>query len=124
AHLTAPFVTVAGGTQITGNATVSPRTAGSVPDPLAGLIAPTAGTSLGAIKITGGSQTISAGTYSSIEVAGTGSLNMKPGVYVIEGGGFKVSGQGSVYSVADGSTPAGVTIYNTKNAAGTYGSVN
>ncbi|MDB4872618.1 MAG: hypothetical protein JWL97_3622, partial [Gemmatimonadales bacterium] len=104
-------ISVHGGDSISGNATVSPTpitSAAVVPDPLSGLTAPTPGTSYPAVKLTGGSQTISPGTYSSISVSGTGSLTLNPGVYTIQGGGFSVSGKGSV-------SGSGVSIVNTSD---------
>jgi hypothetical protein len=111
-RITAGNVNVAGGSQITGNSVVSPApTLGSVADPLAGLATPCPETAQAAVRVTGGSLTIMPGTYPSIDVAGTGSLVMTSGVYVIKGGGFKVSGQGSV-------TGTGVSIVNTTSLGG------
>ena len=49
--------------------------------------------------------TISPGIYPSISVSGSGKLTMQPGIYVITGGGFSVSGAGVV-------SGSGVLIYN------------
>src|SRR5207244_2717798 len=73
--------------------------------------------SYAAVKFTDGSRTILPGAYPSIEVAGTGSLTMSPGVYTIQGGGFKVSGQASV-------TGTGVSIVNTTGSGGTVPAFN
>ena len=60
-----------------------------IADPLASLAAPTGGTNQGSVNLSKGSQTISPGIYSSISVSGKGtSLVLKPGVYIIKGGGF------------------------------------
>ena len=83
---------------------------GEVPtaDPLAGVVAPTPSASpLAAVNDTGGpTLVLSPGTYKGgIRVSGKGSVVLLPGVYYLEGGGFSVSGQGSV-------SGDGVTIYN------------
>jgi hypothetical protein len=58
------------------------------------------------IQYTNGSQTLQPGVYKGgINVSGTGSLTLAPGVYYMDGGGFGFSGQGSL--LADG-----VMIYN------------
>jgi hypothetical protein len=111
-RLTASVVNVAGGSKITGNSVVSPSpTPGSIADPLAGTPAPCPGASPTVVKVTGGSQSIAPGTYASIEVAGSGSLTMASGVYIIAGGGFKVSGKGNV-------TGTDVVIVNTTSLGG------
>jgi Ca2+-binding RTX toxin-like protein len=118
-------VHVVGGDSITGNAKFSPKpTTGdaAVADPLANLAAPSvSGTSNGAINVSGSqSVTINPGIYSSITVSGNGKLTMNPGIYVIAGGGFTVSGNGSV-------TGTGVMIYNCGSnypgTGGTYGGI-
>jgi hypothetical protein len=120
AILQATKFTVDGGIKKSGNAKViGPVTDGSVADPLAGLVAPAAGTSLGAVSVSGNTiKTINPGTYTSIAVSGNGKLTMNPGVYIITGGGFTVSGNGCV-------TGNGVAIVNTKATSGsTTGSIN
>ncbi|MFI5386894.1 MAG: MBG domain-containing protein, partial [Fimbriimonadales bacterium] len=92
-------------------------TPGATGDPLAGLAVPTG--SGGAISevLSGKSKaTIHPGVYSQIKVSGNARLTMTAGVYIIEGGGFTVSGKAKV-------TGLGVTIYNTSNSGGGYGSV-
>ena len=77
-------------------------------DPLAGVPVPTpSATPHGAVNDTGGPLLIlSPGTYvGGIHVSGKGSVRFLPGVYDLEGGGFSVSGQGSV-------SGDGVTFYN------------
>ncbi len=63
------------------------------------------------------SATISQGVFSQITVSGNAKLTINPGTYVIEGGGFSVSGNATV-------SGAGVMIYNTKSSGGTYGAIN
>ena len=108
ASIAAASIQVVGGVHSTDDATLSPApTTGVAPlaDPLAGLPSPSAGTSLGAVNLTKGSLTIGPGTYSQIKVSGKASLTLLPGVYVITGGGFAVSGHASV-------SGSGVMIYN------------
>jgi Bacterial Ig-like domain (group 3) len=76
-----------------------------VDDPLAGLAAPTGGVRRGPVDLTHGSLTINPGVYYSIRVSGDATLTLRPGVYVIEGGGLTVSGNGSING-------SGVMIYN------------
>jgi Ca2+-binding RTX toxin-like protein len=63
--------------------------------------------------------TINPGIYPSIMVSGNGKLTMNPGTYVIAGGAFAVSGNGSV-------SGSGVFIFNAgsafPNAGGSFGS--
>jgi hypothetical protein len=94
----------------------------SVLDPLAGLTppCPTGLTNYGSINLTGGSQTICPGLYSQIHVSGNASLTLSAGTYIIEGGGFTVTGKASV-------TGSGVTIYNAgsnyPSSGGTFGGI-
>ncbi|HVS38582.1 MAG TPA: Ig-like domain repeat protein, partial [Gemmataceae bacterium] len=124
AVVTAGGIQVVGGVSISGSAKLSPKPttgANSVPDPLAGLAAPSvSGSSQGAINVGGNnSLTINPGIYSSITVSGNGKLTLNAGVYVVAGGGFSVSGNGVV-------TGAGVLIYNAgsnyPNSGGGFGS--
>ena len=72
-----------------------------------------------AVSLSGNSTaTISPGLYSQITRLGQRQAEMNPGIYVIEGGGFSVSGSGSVcHRVRQlARSPAGVTIYNTKSS--------
>ena len=66
------------------------------------------------------SATIRPGIYSQISVSGNGTLTLGSGVYIIEGGGFTVSGNANV-------TGSGVTIFNAGSryptTGGTYGSI-
>jgi hypothetical protein len=126
ATVKAAGIDVVGKVSLSGNATLSPApTTGvvSVPDPLAGLPGPsTAGmTNYGSVSLSGkNSSTIKPGIYSQISASGNASLTLNPGLYIIEGGGFTISGNASV-------TATGVTIYNTgsnyPNAGGNYGGI-
>ncbi len=73
--------------------------------------------------MTSGTQTINPGTYTGIAVSKTGNLILNPGVYILTGHGFSVSGTATVTE----NGTAGVTIYN-EGASGaisvTGGSVN
>jgi hypothetical protein len=100
----------------------------SVPDPLAGLAGPstTGLTNYGSVSFTTGSHTINPGIYSQIKVSGNASLTMSagsggtPGIYIIEGGGFTVTGNASV-------SGQNVFIYNTSsnypNSGGNFGGI-
>jgi hypothetical protein len=119
-QLTASAVDVLGGITKNNTATVGipPATGVSVSDPLAGLASPstTGLTNYGSVSLAGSSSlTICQGIYSQIKVSGNASLTMKPGIYIIEGGGFTVTGNASVAG-------AGVMIYNAgSNYPGTGG---
>jgi streptogramin lyase len=124
-QLTASAIDVAGGYQKAGTATfgVTPVTSVSVPDPLATLATPsTAGlTVYGSVNLSGTSQKpISPGIYSQITVSGNAKLTLAPGTYIIEGGGFTVTGNASV-------TGTGVVIYNAgsnyPSAGGNFGGI-
>jgi hypothetical protein len=58
------------------------------------------------IQYTSGTIDLQPGVYKGgINVSGTASLNLAPGIYYMDGGGFSFSGQGSLYG-------EGVMIYN------------
>jgi titin len=123
AKITASVIDVAGGFQRSGNASISPAptTGASVPDPLAGLASPSTGslTNYGSLSLAGSSSlTICQGIYSQIKVSGNASLTMNSGIYIIEGGGFTVTGNASVAG-------SGVMIYNAgsnyPSSGGTFG---
>ena len=108
ASITGSVIDVVGGVKASSNATLSPAPTTGVaplPDPLAGMTAPAAGTSQGSVMLSKGSKTINPGTYNMIKVSGNASLTLNPGVYVITGGGFTVTGNASV-------TGSGVLIFN------------
>lgn len=87
---------------------VSPR-----PDPLAALDPPPHGgcDHTGKIQVGAGQTvTLSPGVYcGSIEAVEDGVINFEPGLYVLDGAGLKVSGQGTL-------TGDGVTFYLTENS--------
>ncbi len=127
AMITAGAVQTTGHVLVGGNNThISPAAvtgAAAFTDPMLGLAAPTATgmTTYAAVNLSGNSsQTINPGVYSSITVSGNGKLTMTAGVYLIAGGGFSVSGNGSV-------SGGGIMIYNGgSNLAadsGTFGAV-
>ncbi len=104
AQIKATVIDVHGGVQKSGNASFSPAPttgAASVPDPLAGLPVPVANnlglTTKGSVSLSGSSsQTIVPRVYSQISVSGNAKLTINPGIYIITGGGFTVSGNASV----------------------------
>ncbi len=120
ATVAAASVQVAGGIGKSGNASVTKTGTPAISgDPLAGLQAPVANTlglaNKGSLSLSGSSkQTIMPGVYSQISVSGNASLTLSPGVYIIAGGGFTVSGNGSVAvaGTASSLTGAGAMIYN------------
>jgi RHS repeat-associated protein len=120
-RLTASAIDVVGGVQQTGGATFHPTPTTNLPtvtDPLGGLQPPgtTGLTSYGSVKLSGNSQqTISPGIYSQISASGNAVLMMSAGDYLIEGGGFTVTGNATV-------SGTGVMIYNAgSNYPGTGG---
>jgi hypothetical protein len=119
ASVTASAIEVAGGVQVTGNATLRPSPltgAAAVFDPEAGLAVPTVTNNQGSVNLSGSQAlTINPGVYSSIKVSGSAKLTMSPGVYVIAGGGFTVTGNASVNG-------NGVMIYNAGSNYTTTGS--
>ena len=126
AAIKASVIDVHGGVQKSGNANFSPTPttgAAAVSDPLASLAEPSASglTNYGSESLSGNSSaTIKPGIYSQITVSGNGTLTMNSGIYIIEGGGFTVSGNASV-------TGSGVMILNADSTypttGGTYGSI-
>ncbi len=126
AQVTALAIDVVGGVKKSGSPTFNPAPStgvASLADPLSGLSLPsTSGqTNYGSFTLSGSSsKTISPGIYSQISVTGSGTLTMSAGVYIIEGGGFTVSGTGKI-------TGSGVMIFNAGSkypkTGGTYGSI-
>jgi hypothetical protein len=98
-----------GGYSISGKATLNPTPTKGITafsDPLASVTAPTVTNNQGSVTLSGNqSKTIDPGIYSQIKVSGNAKLTMNPGIYVIAGGGFSVTGNGSV-------SGSGVMIYN------------
>ena len=118
-------VTAAGGFQVVGGVSASGKASvpaptgqpGATGDPLASLAAPTKGTVLPAVNVSGRtSQTINPGTYSSIRVSGQAVLTLNPGIYYIAGGGLSVTGNGSIKGDR-------VMIYNGGGGEGSYGGI-
>ena len=126
ATVKASVINVHGGVQKTGNASLSPAPitgAATLADPLSGLPLPsTSGlTNFGSESLSGNSSaTINPGIYSQISASGNAKLTLNSGLYIIEGGGFSISGNASV-------TGSGVTIFNAGSkyptTGGTYGSI-
>jgi hypothetical protein len=125
AIVSAGSVQVVGKVATSNNAHVSPAPVTGIAafaDPLAGLAAPSLTGAVSSVNLSGNSAlTINPGIYTGIAVSGNGKLTMNPGIYVIKGGGFSVTGNGSV-------SGAGVTIYNGgtsyPNNGGSYGAIN
>jgi hypothetical protein len=126
AAVKASVIDVHGGVQKSGNASFSPAPvtgAAVLADPLASLAEPsTFGlTNYGSEILSGNSSaTIKPGIYSHISVSGNGTLTMDSGIYLIEGGGFSVSGNASV-------SGSGVMIFNAGSkyptTGGSYGGI-
>ena len=124
AKIKAAAIDVHGGVKKSGNASLSPApvtgaavlAAATLPLPsIKGV------TNHGSFSIGGNSsEKIQPGIYSQISVSGNAKLTMSSGIYIIEGGGFSVSGNAGV-------TGAGVMIFNAGSkypgTGGTYGSV-
>ncbi len=105
----ASTIDVTGGTKVTGSGKFSSTVVHAAPiaDPL-GLSLPTApSTTFAAVNYSGRTTlTLSPGTYvGGIKISGSGSVILLPGVYYMEGGGFSITGSGSV-------TGAGVLLIN------------
>ncbi len=116
-------VEVAGTVSVSGSSSVGPHlTTGisAVADPLASLAVPSLTGKAVSINLTNGSETISSGIYSQIDVSGAASLKLNPGIYVISGGGLSDSGSASI-------SGSGVTIYIAGSAypasGGSYGGI-
>src|SRR5262249_62189862 len=78
----------------------------ATPDPFALPLPPAPSPTFAAVHVSSGSVTLSPGTYlGGIAVDGTASVTLTSGIYYMNGGGFSVSGQGSV-------TGSGVLIVN------------
>jgi len=125
AQVKASAIDVHGKVQKSGNASLSPTpvtgaavlAAVSLPSPS------TMGmTNYGSFSLGGNSSaTIQPGIYSQISVSGNAKLTMTSGIYIIEGGGFSISGNAGV-------TGSGVMIFNAgskypTSTGGTYGSI-
>ena len=121
ATITGSLVHVVGGTQIGSNASVNPTpVTGSqaVADPLANIPAPTfGGCDHTSYSVSGGTVTLSPGVYcGGISISSTTNVTFSPGNYILNGGGFAVSGQATLNG-------AGVFFYNTASAGYPFGPV-
>ncbi len=126
AQVKASAIDVHGGVQKSGNASLSPTPitgAQTLADPLSGLALPsTSGLkNYGTESLSGNSSaTIQPGIYSQIKVSGNAKLTLSSGIYIIEGGGFSVSGNASV-------SGSGVMVVNAGSkyptTGGTHGSI-
>jgi uncharacterized repeat protein (TIGR03803 family) len=118
-------IQVVGGVSKSGSAAINGTLhtgAATFTDPLAVLSGPgtTGLNSYNSASYRSGSHSLLPGIYSQISASGTASLTLSPGLYLIEGGGFTVTGSASI-------SGSGVTIYNTVStypkAGGTYGGI-
>ena len=125
AQVTASAIDVVGGVQKSGNATFSPAPHGgrgaSRPARRAGVAEHDRADQLRLGEPRGNSSAaISPGIYSQINVSGNASLTLNPGTYIIEGGGFTVTGNASI-------SGSGVIIYNAgsnyPNSGGNFGGI-
>ena len=123
AQLTADVIDVVGGWRTSGFATIDPlpQNAAQVPDPLEELPVPLLSNytvqSSSRLRVQADeSLTIQSGIFiDGIEITGNGQLIMDPGVYILQGGGLKVSGDGQVSGInvfiyvtcGSGSCPSG-----------------
>jgi len=114
AVLNASVVDVVGGVNLKGGAVITPTAntgAAVVTDPLANLESPTfSGCNQINTHLTGGTNNLSPGVYcNGIQASGQAVLNFSPGVYILNGGGLKIS---SANVTLNGS---GVFFYNTSS---------
>jgi Ca2+-binding RTX toxin-like protein len=118
-------ILVTGGVSITGTPTLTPAPTthvAALPDPLAGLPAPSATglTNRGSAIYSTGTHPLLPGIYTQISATNSASLVLSSGTYVIKGEGLTVSGAGSI-------TGSGVFIYNSgsnyPNLGGTFGGI-
>jgi hypothetical protein len=126
AAIKATVIDVHGGVSKSGNASFSPAPAigaAVAADPYASLmeLSTTGLCNYGAISLSGSSsKSICQGIYSGISLSGNATLTMGSGIYIIEGGGFSISGNASL-------SGSGVTIFNAGSkyptTGGTYGSI-
>jgi hypothetical protein len=109
ATVTAAETDVTGGLLTVGNASLSGELnhEAATPDPLGLALPPAPATMFAAVHYSGSAPlTLAPGTYvGGIFIDGSGPVTLLPGVYYMKGGGFTVTGQGSV-------TGSGVLIAN------------
>jgi hypothetical protein len=100
AKVTAAAIDVVGGAQTNSGASLSPFSVTGAPLLAVALLPLPSTTGMinhGSFTFGGGSSvTIQPGIYSQISVTGSGTLTLSPGVYIIEGEGFAVSGTGEI----------------------------
>lgn len=111
--VTASVVDVVGNVNISGGATITPSPvtgATSMPDPLASVPAPTiGGCDHTNTNISATTKTLSPGVYcGGIIVSGGANVTFTSGNYILNGGGFNISGNSTV-------TGSGVMFYNTSS---------
>jgi hypothetical protein len=114
--LTAGEIGVVGGYSGSGF-TPTPKTGiAPAPDPLSYVPAPTVGScDHNNYHAPGNSAvTLSPGVYcGGIQISGSNNVTFNPGMYILNGGGFKVTGSATL-------TGSGVTFYNTQSSGKTY----
>ena len=124
AKITADAIALAGGDNIATSATLTGTlTTGAIttPDPLASVALPDPASyttqASTASNYSNGTITLSPGIYQGgIAISGQANVTMSAGIYIMEGGGFHFSGQGTLNAT-------GVVIYNTTDASGSAGAI-
>jgi hypothetical protein len=136
-------ITVVGGYRKTGSGTAVPTPitgAASVPDPMAGLLPPNIGsypvrhgtaTAPSTWLFTGSTaRTLDPGVYyGGIKSTASGTITLRPGVYIMAGGKFQLTGSGAliadgvfIYVTNDPTHPTGDGAYASVNVEGSLGS--
>lgn len=114
-HVVAADIDVTGGAETTGQAVFSVPVdhEAPAPDPLNLPLPPAPSTTFPAVNYSGAIPlTLSPGTYlGGIKITGLGNVTLLPGIYYMQGGGFTVTGQGSV-------SGSGVLLVNAGGSAG------
>lgn len=123
ACIDAPAAGVVGGYSITSVCTNIPSLVSGLPpapDPLGWLAPPTIPTKCDHNNYhTAKNEELSPGTYcGGIQVSGGAVLTMDPGLYILNGGGFKVTGGSTING------NGGVTIFDTADASHTFDTIN
>jgi len=119
--LSAPLLDVTGGTSTTGNGKIVGQVlkGPAAADPLAALAGPNPNSltvqSTSTLYLSGNQKvTLNPGVYvGGIQVSVNAQVTLNPGIYYMKGGGFSVSGNGSVTDLGKG-----VLIYNAPSSAG------
>ena len=129
ASVTAAATQVTGGYQKGSGTTINPAPVTgvtAVPDPLGGPAGPSPSgmTNYGAVNLSGtATKTIQPGIYTSIAVSNSAKLTLASnGIYIIEGGGLSISGNGSISGTNVLIVNAG-SKYPTIGGNQTYGSI-